>query len=381
MARAAHQLAALAVAYPHLYFSVNLTPAQIALPGFPRRLAELFTPDTIPRDRVLLELTERDLVDAGTVARLNALHDEGWQIAIDDFGTGHSSLAALEHLKLDRLKIDRAFVRAIDAETVNRPVLDSIIDLSSRLHIATIAEGVETRAQWDYLAARGVTYAQGYLIARPLTIDAFTEWMAAQQVGTPSSVATLARAETALAVAPDAVAQRLWNDLRTPGGLDVRDRMFRLRTYANCFVGRDAVDWMVSHRDVSRTEAVRMLRRLTALGLINHVLEEHDFEDAELFYRLAVPTTASRVAGPVAAESRASIRGEWGLPLRSHVRGVLRHRECATGAEVVTWIATRFSLTRSAATQWAVQLMRDGAIRHVFDDRPFRDDSTLYRPA
>jgi EAL domain-containing protein (putative c-di-GMP-specific phosphodiesterase class I) len=381
MSRAAHQLAAIATEYPNLYFSFNLTPAQIALPQLPGRLAELFTAETIPRDRILLELTERELVDATTIARLNALRDEGWRIAIDDFGTGHSSLAALEQLKLDRLKIDRAFVSTIDEETVNRPVLDSIIDLSSRMQMAMIAEGVETRAQWEYLAARGVQYAQGYLVARPLPIDAFAEWLAAQQVGTPSSVATLARAEVKQVVAPDAVAQRLWNALRTPGGLDCRDRMFRMRTYSNCFVGRDAVDWIVTHHVVSRADAVRMLQRLTALGLISHVLDEHDFEDAELFYRLAAPTTASKVTGPAAGEVRAALRSASGLPLQTHVRGILSHRECTTGADMVTWIEQRFTVTRATAVQWAIQLMREGALRHVFDDRPFRDDSTLYRPA
>ena len=387
MARAARQLAALAKRRPELYFSFNITPQQLAHRHLPDRLAELFRPDTLSQDRVLLELTERDMVDARTAQRLNALRDGGWRVAIDDFGTGHSSLSSLEQLQIDRLKIDRAFVSTIGEETASRPVLDAIIHLADQLQVAMIAEGVETQAQWDYLASRGVQYAQGYLIARPMSIDVFGEWL--ESTDTPAHVtapqgiakATKSHAPRRTATQPqDAFAQQLWNSMRTPGGLDIRDRMFHLRTYTECFVGREAVDWLVLHHRVSRADAVRLGQRLVALGLMSHVVTEHNFEDAEFYYRLASPAVANLAAGPAAAELREAFRGAAGVRLRDHVRGLIRHNDCVTGTAVVDWFVATYRVQRSTAVQWAATLMRHGALRHVFDDRPFRDDRSLFRP-
>ncbi len=380
MTRAAHRLQPIAEQFPALYFSFNLTPQQLALPQLTRRLAEIFRADTLPRDRVLLELTEREFVDPLALGSLRALQDDGWRVAIDDFGTGHSSLASLERLTIDRLKIDRAFVSSINDATVNRPVLDAIIQLSERLRLPMIAEGIETQAQWDYLAGRGVQFGQGFLMGRPMPIAAFLEWLSDDDTTTRTVPETLHSASLALPV-PDAAAQQLWNAMRTPGGLDIRDRMFRLRTYPHCFVGREAVDWIVQHHRVSREDAVRMGQHLSALGLVSHVLQEHDFEDAELFYELATPRGAYLVAGPAATGLRAAMRGARGLPLREHARGLMRHRECATGYAIVSWIARTRQVSRDTATRWALQLMREGGLRHVYDDTPFRDDQTLYRIA
>jgi Domain found in Dishevelled, Egl-10, and Pleckstrin (DEP) len=67
------------------------------------------------------------------------------------------------------------------------------------------------------------------------------------------------------------------------------------------------------------------------------------------------------------------------VPQRTHARGVVRHRQCSTGREVVDWMVRRHDVPRATALQWAAQLMRKGALRHVFDDQPFRDDRSLYR--
>ncbi|MEY3253404.1 MAG: hypothetical protein RL227_2377, partial [Pseudomonadota bacterium] len=113
MQRAAHRLAPLAQAHPELYFSFNITAGQLRRPQFAAELADIFNADTLPRPQVLLELTEREALDPLTQRTVRALHAAGWRIAIDDFGTGQSSLAALERMPIDRLKIDRAFVSAV----------------------------------------------------------------------------------------------------------------------------------------------------------------------------------------------------------------------------------------------------------------------------
>lgn len=117
-----------------------------------------------------LELTERELIQP--CAEIHGLFDRlrglGVSIAIDDFGTGQSSLSYLQQFKVDLLKIDQSFVAMIGVNTLSRHVLDSIIELSAKLGLQVVAEGVETEEQRAYLAARDVKYLQGYLFARPM---------------------------------------------------------------------------------------------------------------------------------------------------------------------------------------------------------------------
>lgn len=381
MGRAAHQLSPLAQLNPELYFSFNVTPTQLRQPGFGTLLAGLFGADTVRREQVLLELTEREFVDPVAGRALAQLRASGWRTAIDDFGTGQSSLAWLEQLRVDRIKIDRAFVGTIDEQTVKRPVLDAIISLARQLDVGLIAEGVETRSQWDYLASRGVQYAQGYLIARPMSIAAFGQWLAQKQLDAAAlpDQASPASSGGLPGTVIDAPSHQLWERLRTNGGLDIRDRLHHLRTYRQCFVGREAVDWLVRHQRASREEAVRIGRRLMALGLVCHVMAEHDFEDDELFYRLAAPRSNQDGAIPAAEDLLHAIRGLQGAKTQDCSRGLIRHRRCATGRALVGWISRSYSVPRATAVQWAAQLMRQGALRHVFDDQAFRDDHTLYR--
>ncbi len=381
MARAAHRLAPLAAAYPELYFSFNITSGQLRQPHFSHQLSALFHAQTLPQEQVLLELTEREFVDASGVQTLQTLRNQGWRIAIDDFGTGQSSLASLEQLPIDRIKIDRAFVSTIGEGTLNRPVLDAIISLGQQLNVRLIAEGIETRAQWDYLAGRGVQYAQGFLMAKPMSIEAFADWISAQTSSASTANTPHAPFQERAGAVLDAQAQQLLQNMRTPGGLDIHDRIYHLRSYPQCFVGREAVDWLVKHQGIHRSEAVRLGQRLAALGLISHVQNEHDFADADLFYRLSSPAgpVTSATATAVADDLRSAIGGPQGVPLSDHVHGLLRHHRCTMGREIVDWVVRRYGVPRTTAAQWATQLMRQGALRHVFDDQPFRDDASLYR--
>ncbi len=381
MSKARHRLAPIVHAHPQLTFAFNVTPAQLRTPRFGERLATLFDTTTLPSTNVLLEVTERDFVDEAAQGALNELQRAGWRTAIDDFGTGQSSLAALEKLAVDRIKIDRAFVSSIGHSTVARPVLDAIVSLATQLRVPLVAEGIETSAQWDYLRARGVQYAQGYLIARPMPIDEFARWLAERDG--PPEVQAQAGGALPLRPAPaplDDELRALWQRMRSPGGLDVRDRVYRLHRYEACFIGCDAVDWLVARAGMPRANAVRLGQRMAALGLLRHVLDEHDFKDAALFYRLAPPPPGSETPSPAMAEVRAAMRTEWGPLWRNRSRGFARHHRCASGREIIHWLSARFGIDRSTAQQWAGQLMRLGALRHVFDDTPFRDDENLYRP-
>jgi EAL domain-containing protein (putative c-di-GMP-specific phosphodiesterase class I) len=384
MGRAAHRLAPLAQAHPELYFSFNVTAGQLRRPSFAAELADIFNADTLPRAQVLLELTEREALDPQTQLTVRALHAAGWRIAIDDFGTGQSSLAALEQMPIDRLKIDRAFVSAVGEQTVRRPVLDAIISLASDLGIKLVAEGVETQAQWDYLAQRQVASVQGYLVAKPMALDAFGRWfegrLAPQQsptnVSNPGPAGRVAQG--AAAVLQDERLAGIWRAMHSTGGVDIRDRLFHLRQYPQCFVGREAVDWLVHHTGVSRGEAIRLGRRLVALGCIKHVLNEHDFQDGEYFYSV-VSDPEQGAPQPAAADLREALQGPNGPVQTDHRRGLIRHRRCLRGADLLDWLCARYAVSRSTALQWGAQLMKQGRLRHVFDDRPLSDGQALFR--
>lgn len=137
-----------------------------------------------PPGRVVLtlELTERKLIEATPVAlelfeKLNAM---GVKIALDDFGTGQSSLNYLRQFKVDYLKIDQSFVAMIGADALSVHILETIIELSAKLGLGIVAEGVETEAQRDYLARHEVDFQQGYLFARPMPAAQFLEALAAR---------------------------------------------------------------------------------------------------------------------------------------------------------------------------------------------------------
>ncbi|MEN5034761.1 EAL domain-containing protein [Pseudomonas sp. TWI929] len=135
-----------------------------------------------PPGRVVLtlELTERKLIEATptTLELFDKLHEMGVMIALDDFGTGQSSLNYLRQFKVDYLKIDQSFVAMIGGDALSVHILETIIELSAKLGLGIVAEGVETDTQRDYLARHGVDYQQGYLFARPLPAAQFLEALA-----------------------------------------------------------------------------------------------------------------------------------------------------------------------------------------------------------
>ena len=131
-----------------------------------------------PVQQLVVELTERDVLQDGDQHMAEDLHQKGVQLAIDDFGTGNSSLSWLETLRPDVLKIDRSFTSSVGIDSVNATVTDIIIALANRLNIITVAEGVETQEQESYLRDHGVDVLQGFYYARPMPIEAFPAWLA-----------------------------------------------------------------------------------------------------------------------------------------------------------------------------------------------------------
>lgn len=104
---------------------------------------------------------------------------------MDDFGTGYCSLSLLQSLPVDYLKIDKSFIDTLTSAGADTPILDTIVTLSQRLGLATIAEGISTAHQAEWLQANNVPYVQGYFYARPMPAPAFYQWYTGQRARTP----------------------------------------------------------------------------------------------------------------------------------------------------------------------------------------------------
>jgi EAL domain-containing protein (putative c-di-GMP-specific phosphodiesterase class I) len=128
----------------------------------------------LPPRLLELEITESLAMretDA-TLATLRKLKELGVSIAIDDFGTGYSSLAYLKRFPVDKLKIDRTFVAELPKDREQCAIVSAIVALAHALNVRVIAEGVETKAQREFLARCGCDFLQGYLVGKPLEADA-----------------------------------------------------------------------------------------------------------------------------------------------------------------------------------------------------------------
>jgi diguanylate cyclase (GGDEF)-like protein len=159
-----------AAGLPLVPVSVNVSTRQFQQADFQKRVTDALTSHAVDPHLVELEMTEGLLMEDTEAAHraLRGLKDLGVRISIDDFGTGHSCLSYLRRFPIDVLKIDRSFVHEVGQSEDSRIIIDAIISLARSLHLDTVAEGVETNAQLDYLMERGCHVAQGYLFGVPM---------------------------------------------------------------------------------------------------------------------------------------------------------------------------------------------------------------------
>ncbi len=123
-----------------------------------------------PADRLMFEFTENEKIgDAKHVRDIIASYREmGFTTALDDFGSGYSGLNLLSQFQTDLIKLDMELIRDIDSSMPRRMIVESMVKLCRRMDIGVIAEGVETKAEYDILRALGIDLIQGYLLARPM---------------------------------------------------------------------------------------------------------------------------------------------------------------------------------------------------------------------
>jgi EAL domain-containing protein (putative c-di-GMP-specific phosphodiesterase class I) len=154
--------------------AVNISVLQFLQADLPALIAHFIDEAGIPADALELEITESVLAnDAdGAVRTLRALKALGARIAIDDFGTGYSSLSYLKRFPVDKLKVDRSFVRGIASDPDDEAIVSAIIALARSLRLRVVAEGVEDEAQLRALREQGCDEIQGYLLSRPVEPEA-----------------------------------------------------------------------------------------------------------------------------------------------------------------------------------------------------------------
>jgi diguanylate cyclase (GGDEF)-like protein/PAS domain S-box-containing protein len=161
--------------------SINKSPRQFYTGESHENWLDYLKDNGLPPEYIVVEITESLLLDGRSEVKdkLRQFHEAGIGVSIDDFGTGFSSLPYLKQFHIDCLKIDRTLVRDLTTDPDHRALAEAIIALAHKLGLKVVAEGVETEAQRDLLAAAGCDYAQGYLYARPLPPDEFDALLAA----------------------------------------------------------------------------------------------------------------------------------------------------------------------------------------------------------
>ena len=171
--------------------SVNLSVAQFQHPDLVTDVAAALKETGLESARLQLEVTESMVMQdsSGSTQLLTDLKALGVTIAIDDFGTGYSSLSYLKRFPIDVLKIDQTFIRDIGTDRDDAAIVSATVMLGDMLRMQTVAEGVEQRAQLEFLRELGCDECQGYFFCRPLPASEFLSWMRARTASPANAVA------------------------------------------------------------------------------------------------------------------------------------------------------------------------------------------------
>jgi diguanylate cyclase (GGDEF)-like protein len=158
-----------------IIIAVNLSAIQFRSPNLPTLVGTILSEVGLPPEYLELELTESIAMHdpQKSINIMNELHAKGIRMSIDDFGTGYSSLSYLKKFKIYKLKIDQSFVRDISIDAEDKAIVSAIISMAKSLGLQTIAEGVETISQLNYLREQQCGEIQGYYFSKPLPKEEF----------------------------------------------------------------------------------------------------------------------------------------------------------------------------------------------------------------
>jgi EAL domain-containing protein (putative c-di-GMP-specific phosphodiesterase class I) len=162
---------------PAVPVAVNVSAVQFRQQGFPELIRSVLADTGLDPKYLELELTESLLLTNADVmfSILQELRDMGVKLAIDDFGTGYSSLSYLRQFQVNRLKIDRSFVRDVAVNRDDAAITIAIIEMAKALNLEVLAEGVETEAQLSFLRAQHCYEIQGYYFSKPVAVGRIAE--------------------------------------------------------------------------------------------------------------------------------------------------------------------------------------------------------------
>ena len=171
-----HEMAAKGI---NLKVSVNLSTRDLLDQDLPNKFMDILQRHQVAPESFCLEITESAIMDDPVRAQqtLERLHAMGVDLSIDDFGTGYSSLAYLKRLPVDELKIDKSFVLNMENDIGDTKIVRSTIDLGHNMGLRVVAEGIESEAVWQLLAALGCDEGQGYFMSRPIPGDKLIDWI------------------------------------------------------------------------------------------------------------------------------------------------------------------------------------------------------------
>jgi diguanylate cyclase (GGDEF)-like protein/PAS domain S-box-containing protein len=164
------------IAVPRI--AINLSAIQLKRPSLVTSIEQALRESRVDPRAFEFELTETSIMENPTMLakQLAAIKAMGFQLAMDDFGTGHSTLKYLRDFSFDKIKIDQTFVRQLVIGSNDASIIRAILTLSRSLHMAVVAEGIETTIQRDFLYGEGCKVGQGYLFSMPLKAEDFA-WL------------------------------------------------------------------------------------------------------------------------------------------------------------------------------------------------------------
>jgi diguanylate cyclase (GGDEF)-like protein len=171
-----------------IVMAVNLSAVQFRQHDIVESVLRILSEAGVAPQCLELELTESVASDdpLGAIEVMNRLHASGVRMTIDDFGTGYSSLNYLKRFKVGKLKIDQSFVQHLTEDGDDQSIVRAIVHLAHSMGMRTVAEGVETPAQLDYLRSQGCDEIQGYWLSRPLVPEQFSAFMNARRPVRPA---------------------------------------------------------------------------------------------------------------------------------------------------------------------------------------------------
>lgn len=163
--------------FTDLNVAVNISPNHFLEPNFVEDVLEVLRATNFPARRLEIEITETVLLEDSelAVARIRQMRELGISIALDDFGVGYSGLSYLNKFKVNRIKIDASFVRELETSATSRSIVSTMIHLGREQGFEVTIEGIETQGQVDFLSRFEDLCYQGFLFAKPMSLDDFVK--------------------------------------------------------------------------------------------------------------------------------------------------------------------------------------------------------------